>query len=61
MFASAVCSHENVANDAIKASMQAMTSKSINMHVLGEMMKGIQDFDLDIAKASIGNIAVLAS
>ena len=41
--------------------MQAMTSMSINMRVLGKMMKGIQDFDLDIARASIGNIAVLAS
>ena len=41
--------------------MKAVTSMSINMRVIGKMMKGIRDFDLDIAKASIGNIEVLAS
>ena len=61
VFATAVCSNENMENAAFKARMQAMTSMSINMRILGKMMKGIQDFDLDIARASIGNIAVLAS
>ena len=61
MFATAVYSHENLENAVIKARMQAMTSISDNMRVLGKMMKGIQDFDLNVAKSAIGNIAVLAA
>ena len=35
VFATAVFSHENVENAAIKARMQAMTSMLINMRVIG--------------------------
>tara|TARA_B100001173_G_scaffold269995_1_gene247186 strand:- start:203 stop:640 length:438 start_codon:yes stop_codon:yes gene_type:complete len=61
VFATAVQSHSNVENETIKARMKAMSSISDNMRVLGKMMKGIDEFDLEKAKAAIGNIAVLAA
>ena len=61
VFATAVQSHSNVENETIKARMKAMSSISDNMRVLGKMIKGIDEFDLEKAKAAIGNIAVLAA
>ena len=61
VFATAAQSHSNVENETIKARMKAMSSISDNMRVLGKMMKGIDEFDLEKAKAAIGNIAVLAA
>lgn len=61
VFATAAYSHENLENAVIKTRMQAMTSISDNMRVLGKMLKGIQNFNLDIAKSAVGNIAVLAT
>ena len=61
VFATAVQSHSNVESETIKARMKAMSSISDNMRVLGKMMKGIDEFDLEKAKAAIGNIAVLAA
>ena len=61
VFATAVHSHANVENEIVKARMKAMSEISDNMRVLGKMMKGIEDFDLEAAQSAIGNIAVLAA
>ena len=61
VFATAVHSHSNVENDTVKARMKAMSDISDNMRVLGKMMKGIEDFDLNTAKSAIGNIAILGA
>jgi cytochrome c556 len=61
VFATAVHSHANVENEIVKTRMKAMSEISDNMRVLGKMMKGIEDFDLEAAQSAIGNIAVLAA
>ena len=61
VFATAVHSHANVENEIVKVRMKAMSEISDNMRVLGKMMKGIEDFDLEAAQSAIGNIAVLAA
>ena len=61
VFATAVHSHANVENEMVKARMKSMGEISDNMRVLGKMMKGIEDFDLEAAQSAIRNIAVLAA
>ena len=53
--------HANVENETVKLRMKAMSAISDNMRILGKMMKGIEDFDLELARSAIGNIAVRAS
>ena len=53
--------HANVENETVKLRMKAMSAISDNMRILGKMMKGIEDFDLEMARSAIGNIAVRAA
>ena len=53
--------HANVENETVKLRMKAMSAISDNMRILGKMMKGIEDFDLELARSAIGNIAVHAA
>ena len=61
MCGTAMYSFASVESDAVKARTQAMSEISDNMRLLGSMLKGQMDFDLDIAKLAIHNIANLAA
>ena len=61
MCGTAMYSFASVESDAVKARTQAMSEISDNMRLLGSMLKGQMDFDLDIAKLAIQNIANLAA
>ena len=61
MCGTAMYSFASVESDAVKARTQAMSEISDNMRLLGSMLKGKTDFDLDIAKLAIQNIANLAA
>ena len=61
MCGAAMYSFASVESDAVKARTQAMSEISDNMRLLGSMLKGQTDFDLDIAKLAIQNIANLAA
>ena len=61
MFGTAMYSFASVESDAVKARTQAMSEISDNMRLLGSMLKGQMDFNLDIAKLAIQNIANLAA
>ena len=61
MFGTAMYSFASVESDAVKARTQAMSEISDNMRLLGSMLKGKTDFDLDVAKLAIQNIANLAA
>ena len=57
----AMYSFASIESDAVKARTQAMSQISDNMRLLGSMLKGQMDFNLDIAKLAIQNIANLAA
>ena len=59
MCGTAMYSFASVESDAVKARTQAMSEISENMRLLGSMLKGQTDFDLDIAKLAIQNLSLI--
>ncbi len=61
LFAGAAFAHTGVKNAAVKARMDAMSGIGAEMKILGEMAKGVTQFDQKAAQAAAASIAQLAA
>ena len=60
LFVSPSYAHEIVKNPTVKARMEAMSEIASNMKTLGNMARGIYDFDLEKAKTALSTIGQIA-
>ena len=59
--ATAVLAHEGVQNPAVKARMDGMSAIAMNMKTIGQMAKGVTEFDAETARSAAAAIAKQAS
>ena len=55
--ATAALAHQGVQNPAVKARMDGMSAIAENMKTLGQMSKGVTDFDAVLARSTVAAIA----